>query len=303
MPTTQVKLASRQQYVLGEGPVWDPIRQILMWVDVQQGLVLTGQLDEGGTVTEQDRVKFSSTVGAVAPAADGEWIVAVGDRICYRTAAGDIDDGPTVLAPMSNRRLNDGKPDPSGQFVVGSLSLAGQSETEELVIVRGAGHIETIDNDLTLSNGIAWSPDGRTIYSVDTLRSTIYQRDWDPDRGHVGSRRSTFVTLDAGLPDGICVDIEGSVWVAVWELGEVRKYTQAGELDTVVSIPALHVSSVAFAGRDLRTLVVTTATDGLTEQQLADYPLSGHLFTLDVSVRGLAQPLWSGRPNAPDLQH
>lgn len=298
MSTPSVTLASRESYVLAEGPVWDRLRHVLMWVDIQRGLVLTGRLHEDGTVTEEERVRFPGTVGAVAPSADSpeEWIVAGADRVLYRDADGRVTDGPVLLSPDSTRRLNDGKPDPAGRFLVGSLSLEGESHTETLVVVRETGSVDTVDDDLTLSNGLAWSPAGDTLYSVDTIRRTISRRGWDPAGSVPTSPRETFVTLTDGYPDGICMDTEGALWVAVWGLGEVRRYTSDGHLDTVVAVPAPHVSSVAFGGTDLRTLIVTTATDGLSDQQRAEHPFSGHLFTLRTTVPGVVQPFWRGRP-------
>lgn len=193
----------------------------------------------------------------------------------------------------SGRRLNDGKPDPAGRCVVGSLSLRGISSTEVLVQVGPDGSITPIDDDLTLSNGLAWTANGASMYSVDTGLRRVFVRPYDAATGTTGSR-SVFAEIVDGYPDGICLDAEGHLWVAVWVAGEVRRYAPDGSLVLTYRIPAPNTSAVAFAGEDLSTFVVTTATYQLNAYQRAQYPLSGRLFTADIGVRGTPQSLWGG---------
>jgi sugar lactone lactonase YvrE len=198
-----------------------------------------------------------------------------------------------ILPPDSGRRLNDGKPDPAGRFLIGTLSLMGDtSTTQELILVRDDA-LEPVDTDLTLSNGLAWSADGGTLYSVDTIRRVIWRRPWNPSDGSRGERE-THLTLDAGYPDGICLDAEDHLWVAMWGLGEVRRYAPDGALVATIAVPAPHTSSVTFAGPDLDVLVITTAKRDLVGDELAHYPGAGALFTTRPGVRGLAQASWAG---------
>lgn len=292
MIADRLTVATEESFVLAEGPFWDGPRERLLWVDIQQGLVLSGVLESDGTIREVDRVAFPGTVGAVAPSAAGDWVIAGGDRLLIRSVDGAVRPGPIIIDRARGRRLNDGKPDPAGRFVAGTLRTDGPSTAEELVLVND-GVVTRIDTDLTLSNGLAWSADGTVLYSVDTKARRVYRRAWRPGIGPA-SPRSTFVELDEGSPDGICLDAEGYLWVAVWGRGQVRRYAPDGGLDDVLDVPAAHVSSVAFAGVSLDTLVVTTATDGLDEEQLRKFPLSGRLFTARPRVRGLPQALWSG---------
>ena len=154
------------------------------------------------------------------------------------------------------------------------------------------GTVTELDADLTMSNGLAWTADGSRFYSVDTMRGTIFVRPWGPD-GPAGPR-ATFIELDSGHPDGMTIDAEGCLWVAVWGAGQVRRYDPDGRHIATIDIPAPQVSSVAFAGRDLRTLVITTSVQDLSPADLARHPDSGRLFTVELDIAGQPQPLWSG---------
>jgi sugar lactone lactonase YvrE len=294
MPTvTTARMANTETCELGEGPVWDAARNRLLWVDIRRGLVLVGELREEAAVEIVDRVAFAGTVGAVAVAESGDWLVAGGEELLIRSADGAVTRGPRLLPAGSGRRLNDGRPDPAGRFVVGSLCLDGESRTEVLVRLDEDGGIRTLDDDLTLSNGLAWSADGTRMYSVDTMRRTVFARSYDPATGRVGDR-AEFLHLEDGFPDGMCLDAEEHLWIAMWGLGQVRRYSPGGELIAIIDVPAPHTSSIAFAGPDLDLLVITTATQDLTATQLAEFPESGRLFITRPGVRGLRQAPWNG---------
>jgi len=297
--TTTVTVANHETHELAEGPFWDPVRQQLLWVDIRRGLVFVGGLEPGGTIEVRERVSFRGTVGAVAVSAGGQWIVAAAEEVLLRDTGGALRPGPRVLPPDCGRRLNDGKPDPAGRYLVGSLSLADESSTQELLAVLDHdGTVRVLDDDLTLSNGLGWSADGSRMYSIDTLRQTVYVRDYDPLTGSAGPRES-FLTVERGYPDGMCLDTAEHLWIAMWGLGQVHRYSPAGELVAVIDVPAPHVSSVAFAGPGLDTLVITTATQDLTDDQLARFPDSGRLFTAAPGVSGVPQVLWSGFLGSP----
>ncbi|MEO8529369.1 MAG: SMP-30/gluconolactonase/LRE family protein, partial [Pseudolysinimonas sp.] len=287
-------VATEESFDLSEGPLWDPIRERLLWVDIRTGTVLSGTLNADGTITTLDRVSFPGTVGAVAVSEAGDWIVAGAEEILVRQPTGEIVLGPRIVPPASGRRLNDGKPDPLGRFLVGTCRPDdGPTVVETLSVVQPDGRVEVLDDDLTLSNGLGWSPDFSTMYSIDTVAQVVNSRPFDPVTGAFGPRR-VFLKIDEGYPDGMCVDVEGHLWIAIWSLGQVRRYSPVAELVRVIDVPAPNTSCVAFAGPDLATMVITTATKDLGPEARAQYPLSGHLFTLDPGVRGLPANLWSG---------
>lgn len=292
--------ATAETFGLAEGPVWDAAGRRLLWVDIEGGAVLAGSLD-GERIAVTERHRFDGMVGAVAPADDGALLVAAQEHLVVLRPDGTRTDGPRLVPGGERRRLNDGGTDPAGRFLVGTLSLDGPSEREVLVRLETDGRVTQLDGDLTLSNGLAWSADGRRLYSVDTLRQTVFVRDYDAATGAVGERRVHLRLAEGspdglpdGLPDGIALDAEEHLWIAVWGAGEVRRFAPDGALVDRLAVPAPHTSSVAFAGDDLRTLVITTATSELSAEQLGAFPDSGRLFTARVDVPGLPVPRWVG---------
>ena len=138
-----------------------------------------------------------------------------------------------------------------------------------------------IDDDLTLSNGLAWSPDGSVLYSVDTTPGIVYARPYNAVSGAWGERAVALRIANGGSPDGLCIDAAGNLWIAIWGAGQVRCYTPGGELVAAVEVPAPHVTSVAFVGPELDTLLITSARED-------DSPSAGHLFT--TRIPGVTRP-------------
>jgi sugar lactone lactonase YvrE len=216
------------------------------------------------------------------------------------SAAGDLlvagaqtllDEGTRIVAAHS--RLNDGACDPAGRFLVGTLALGDPQNQELLVRQERDGSLTVLDDDLNLSNGLAWSPDGSLFYSIDSIPGIVWVRSYDAASGAAGPRRE-WLRITDGLPDGLCVDADGHLWIAIWGAGEVRRYTPDARPAGVVAVPAPHTTSVAFAGPGLDRLVITTATAHLDAAQLAAYPMSGRLFLADVGVAGLPVTPWAG---------
>jgi sugar lactone lactonase YvrE len=290
-----VLVASERAYGLGEGPVWDAERGRILWVDIDAGEVHTGTLRDGVIDDATPLVRLDETVGAVACAPDGRLLVA-GARDLHAVDP-DGRRGQRLVAlidPATNSRLNDGACDPAGRFLVGSMALDDRQEQECLYRLRDDGQVAVIDDDLTLSNGLGWSPDGSVLYSVDTTPGIVWSRPYEPASGACGARACALNVAD-GSPDGLCVDVAGNLWIAIWGAGEVRCHAPTGELRATVAVPAPNTSSVAFVGPALDTLLITTAREDLTAAQLAEFPLSGHLFTARLSgVAGLPTTAWAG---------
>ena len=281
--------ATEEAFILGEGPVWDVERQRLLWVDITAGLVLVGRL-AGTRIEIVERMSFPTMVGAVAPARDGRLLVAGQEHLVFVGLDGSRTDGPRLLPAGAGRRLNDGKTDPQGRFVLGSLLIDAPGD-EQLIRIETTGDISVIDDGLTLSNGLAWSPDGSRFYSIDTYERRIWQREYYADSRAPGER-IPFVDFVEALPDGMCTDAEGHVWVAAYRGGQVRRFAPDGTPSGIVTVPTPHVTSVAFAGLGLDTLVITTARQKLTPEQLDEFPRSGCVFTADVGVTGVPVAYW-----------
>ncbi|WP_435286399.1 SMP-30/gluconolactonase/LRE family protein [Streptomyces bacillaris] len=296
MTAPRLTAATTETFQLAEGPVWDAVRQRLLWVDILAGYVLEGSVDDTtGRIKVTRRHAFDSMVGAVTVADDGTLLVAAQEHLIVLDIDDTRRDGPRIVPPGVRRRLNDGSTDPTGRFLVGTLSLDGPSQQETLVRLEPDGMLTALDTELSLSNGLAWSSDGRMLYSVDTLRHTVSVRDYTRD----DTERRVHLRIEDGYPDGIALDVEEHLWVAVWGAGEIRRYSPAGALTSRLTVPAPHTSSLAFAGPDLRTLVITTASVDLTGAQRNQYPDSGRLFTTRVNVPGAPVPSWSALPIAP----
>lgn len=286
-------VASSEAYELAEGPVWDAERERLLWVDIPRGRVLCGEL-RAGCVEVSEEHCFVGTVSAVVPTADQGLLITLHRGFATMAADGAMRTGPRVLSETDDSRFNDGACDPLGRFLVGSMSLNGRQHTELLYRLDGDGAVEVVDDGLTLSNGLAWSPDGRTLYHVDSVPGIVWSRVYDAVSGAVGPRR-LHLRIDDGAPDGLCVDTEANLWVAVWGAGEVRCFDPAGRQLATVEVAAPHTSSVAFVGPARDLLLITTARTDLTEAQLAVHPLSGRLFLADVVARGVPTSAWAGR--------
>jgi sugar lactone lactonase YvrE len=278
-------VASTQTFRLGEGPLWDAPRERLLWVDVDTGTVHQGRLD-GDRVLVTGSQRRDRTVGAVVCSATGDLLVAGAQTL--------LGAAETRIVPAgARRRLNDGACDPAGAFLVGSLALGDPRGDEVLVRLERDGSLTVLDDDLNLSNGLCWSPDGSLLYSVDSIPGVVWVRSYDAATGVVGPRREWLRVTD-GLPDGLCADAEGHLWLAIWGAGEVRRYTPDARPAGVVTVPAPHTTSVAFVGPGLDRLLITTATAHLGEDRLAAYPMSGRLFLADVGVAGLPVTPWAG---------
>lgn len=288
--------ATDDAYGLAEGPAWDdsavPDRRLL-WVDIDTGTVLRGGLTDEVVSVRQSLV-VDRSVGFVVPASDGGLLVG-GTKSLFVLDGDSGEVSRTIELPVpAGSRLNDGKCDPGGRIVAGTLSLEGRSGAERLLRVEHDGRITVLDEDLTLSNGLGWSTDGTTMYSIDSIPGVVWSRPYDPVSGKVG-RRTALIDL-SGMgphrgPDGMCVDAEGMLWVAIWGAGEIRRYAPTGDQVGVVTVDAPHTSSVAFAGEDLATMVITTSRSQLSAARAAKYPSSGRLF--------LAWPGVSGSPTVP----
>lgn len=259
----------------GEGPIWD---ELLHWVDMLAGDVLT--LTESGEIT---RRHVGSVVAALRPRESGGFVYAVERGFA-------LDRGPaTPLEPLPEVwtnpkiRMNEGGCDPDGRFYCGSMAYDQAPGAAALYRLDPDGTVSTVLTGVTVSNGLEWSPDGTRAYYVDTATGRIDMFDYDNDRGLAGRR--SFVSVHGGSPDGLTVDEEGGVWVAIWGGSAVHRYTPDGELSAVIDLPVTQVTACTFGGEDLSELFITTSREGLAA---GEEPAAGSIFGLQPGVRGRA---------------
>lgn len=262
---------------LGEGPTWDASRQRLLWLDVD-GLVLH-QLDGAGVHTE---TATERRVSAIVPDVDGSLVAVAGLSVTRIDELGQLGTTIATLPPDGDGLANDARCDPMGRLWVGTVDRSGEQQGG-LFCVAADGSVNKVRGDIALSNGIDWSPDGRVCHYVDSLTHRVDTIHLDTEGLPI--RSETLVHVDA-IPDGLSVDAQGAVWVALWDGAAIHRYTPQGRLDRVVEVPGGFVTSCAFGGPELTTLFITTARGGLSEAQLRTQPHAGALFALDVGVAG-----------------
>jgi len=277
-------------YYLGESCRWDDVRGELYWVDLDDGRFFRAVAD-GPLVRIAKEYQVAGTLTALAPLRDRSrgWIVATDQSISILAEDGTVRELDRPEGHNAPRvRMNDGAADPWGRFWIGSMAYDVEPEMGTLYRYGEAIGTETILSGLTISNGLGWSLDRRTMYVIDSGPATVYAFDVDGD-GDVSAQR-TFVQFDQdrdGAPDGMCVDEEGALWIAVWGGGEVRRYSPNGELIARVAVATSQPACCAIGGTNGTTLYITTAREDMSSETLEHEPEAGRLFCVDVGVRGV----------------
>ena len=280
---------SRVPGELTEGPRWDASRQELLWVDILRSQFHRATLTPDGRPGELRTFTLERHVGAVAPAAGGGYVAAAGQGFTYIAPDGSTRMLAQPEAENSHLRMNDGACDAAGRFWAGTMAYDETPEAGCLFRLELDGSCTTVLTGLTISNGIGWSPDGSTMYLNDSGAGCLEAFDYDGVTGNIGNRRTLVRVEPPTAPDGLTVDADGRIWVAVWGGGCVRRYSPGGELLSESAVPVDRPTSCAFGGPDLTTLFVTTAREGLAAEHLERQPHAGHVLAVHgLDVRGVA---------------
>jgi sugar lactone lactonase YvrE len=272
------------QCQLAESPVWVPALSALLFVDIT-GRRLHRFTPGSGAI---DSVAIEEDIGCVAPAKGGGYVGGLRSGIwLLNEAGGKVRCLAANPENPATSRFNDGRVDPRGRLIAGTVDepKAGGNANLYRYDRRGLARLST---GLMTSNGVAFSPDGRTLYHSDTPRFVIYRYDYDPETGAAENRR-VFVQIeptatDRGRPDGAAIDAEGCYWSAMYEGARLHRYDPDGKLMASYPVPGRNVTMPAFGGADMRTLFVTTAREKSGE--------GGHVYSMPVDVAGLASPLF-----------
>ncbi|HEX5101477.1 MAG TPA: SMP-30/gluconolactonase/LRE family protein [Polyangiaceae bacterium] len=279
---TKVEVLYEGHAVLGEGVNWDASQGVLLWVDIEAGHVF--RLKPGG---EPERLALGQKVGAVVPRRSGGLVLAVEEGFALMDGWGEplrIVASPERDKPRN--RMNDGKCDSAGRFFAGSISP--DAKGAGFYRLDPDGSVRTVLDEVTISNGLGFSPDNRTLYYIDTPTQRVDAFDYEAETGALTRRRTVVeVPREHGSPDGMTVDETGCLWIAHWAGHAVRRYTPRGTLDRTIELPTSFVTCCAFGGSDLSELYITTASAGFDEAIRREQPHAGDLFVVSPGVRGL----------------
>lgn len=277
---------------LGEGAIWHPEKKALLWVDITGGKVYMYKPGEGML----HDISLESMVGTVVPATGDYFAVAAQETGIFGLKKDGtkqkITDFPADALP--NVRFNDGKCDPAGRFWVGTMEKTAKANAAKLYMLRDDSlHVK--ENNITISNGIVWDTNKNIMYYIDTPTQQVVAYDYEPRTGGISNKQVVVeVPKEKGSPDGMSIDAEGKLWIAHWGGNGVYRWDpETGNLMEKIEVPAPNVTSCAFGGPDLTTLYITTAREGLSDEQLEAYPLSGSLFVIETDVKGTQANLFN----------
>ena len=285
-----VSLAIPGQDFLAEGPHWDAEEGLLYWVDIlAPALVRTDS-----KVQSRSTRALEEITGVAIPKSSGGFVLGAETGIHALDADGTLRKLADPEADRPGNRFNDGKCDANGRLWLGSLAISTEPGQGSLWRYDGSEATRMLDG-ITVANGLGWSPDNKTFYFTDTGARTIWAFDFDLEAGEISNRR-VFAEFASGVgaPDGLAVDANGGVWVALWDGWCVQRFLPDGSADMKITVPVPRPTSCAFGGPDLSTLYITTARIRLSAQQLEDAPLSGGLLAAKPGVQGLRSHPFAG---------
>ena len=278
--------------ILGEGPLWVARENAVYWVDI-----VSKKVYRYGVADDTRRAwMYEAGVTSLAERRQGGLVGTVRDGFAFI----DLEAGifkPIVMpeADMPENRFNDGKVDENGRYWAGTMDDGEKLETGSLYRLDGDLTLHKMDENYTITNGPAFSVDGKTLYHTDTAKRTIFAFDFSED-GAISNKRvfAELVAKEEGYPDGMTVDSEDCIWLAHFAGSRVTRYSPEGKVIQVITMPVPNITSCTFAGPDLDTMYITTARHLLKEEDVRKYPLSGSLFSCKPGVMGLLTPLFAG---------
>lgn len=286
MFNSEAELVLPAKASLGEGPCWDSEQGVLYWVSI-----LDKKVNIYDPRSHQNReIQLDQMVGTVVPRESGGVVVALQNGFCF------LDLNTEKLTPivdpeqeLPENRFNDGKCDPFGRFWAGTMSLSEEAEKGSLYCLDHDLHVEKKREHLTISNGLAWSPDQSYMYLIDTPTKKVTRFQYDLQTGHIQNATEVISFPEGvGAPDGMTIDEEGMLWIAHWGGAQVSRWNpETGEQLYSIPIPSLNVTSCTFGGENMDELYVTTARKNTSAENLERFPEAGGLFKVRPGVKGM----------------
>lgn len=284
----QIDVVLPHRCLLGEGPVWDPKRKVICWVDILQG-----EIHEYSPQSKEHHIiAVGQMVGAAVLCSDGNFLAALKNGFGFvNRATSEVTMIANPESHIPGNRFNDGKCGPDGRFWAGTMSHTDEPEEGSLYVFDRDQSVTKKISNVSISNGMAWSLDHKTFYYIDTPTYTVVAYNYDKSSGEISKKRVIInIPKEDGSPDGMTIDSEGMLWIAHWDGWQItRRNPNTGNKLLSIPFPAARITSCAFGGDDLQDLYVTSARTGLTHDELASQPLAGSLFVIkNIGYKGLA---------------
>jgi xylono-1,5-lactonase len=276
---------------LGEGPIWLPQEQILYWVDIKKSLLHQLQPESN----KKETWSLPGAISSVVPCADGGLIGTFQNGVFKLNL--DNNEHLLIVDPEPDRstnRANDGCCDPHGNFWFGTMDNEEENSTGAFYCLDTQGHCQRVLDEIIITNGPTFSADGEAVFFTHTLERKIYKAQLSAD-GTIGELQ-LFITIDPdhGYPDGMCTDLDNHLWVAHFAGARITRFTPQGEIERVIPLPVPNITKCVFGGKDMNTLFITTASKGMSDSELEQYPLAGGLFCLETPFTGFNFPAYGG---------
>jgi len=280
--TSDLRVLRDVRAILVESLWWDPSGDV-MWNDITAGTLHRSPWGGAADGSDDTVLELPPPLASFQPAADGGFVAGLGDRIVRVDARGRITrELARVEHAHDGMRLNEGKCDPAGRFVIGSMDVTEGEPDGAIWSVDASGALRTLLGGVGTANGFEWTDGGRTMILTDTSAQTVYRAPYS-EAGELGEPERW---IHGEMSDGLTLDADGYAWNGIYGAGKVIRWAPDGTKDLEIEVPAPNVTSVAFAGPDLRTLVIGTARENMTEEDLEEHPLSGGILAIDTAVSG-----------------
>ncbi len=268
----------------GEGPVWDVITHRLYWVDMFAGDFYSGDPASG----KFEKRNIGQPIGVVALRQKGGFVFAAHEGFGITDISPDscitLFNNPQPYFPET--RFNDGKVDPLGNLIAGTMTFNGMKPIGNLFQLRPDRTVQCIERDLLLSNGMDWSPAGTVFYLADTNGHVVYSYDYNPADASISNRKNFIEFSEHEFPDGLCVDETGNLWIAMWGGGMILQFDSNGKRCSRIELPITHPTSCCFGGEGRTTLFITSSRRILTATEKAAQPLAGKILTIQTGNKG-----------------
>lgn len=289
-----LKESIKQDCVVAESPIWSQRGQCFYWVDVGKQTVHKWQANKDLSGTAHQIVHLPFVFSAIFEGADNKlYLVAEHQVLHFDFTSANTESIIHCEQLDQEHRFNDAKVDAKGRLWLGSMNKTLQAPSGHLYSFEKNQTIQQKDKDFIVSNGLSWSPNNKVMYVVETVSRTIYQYNFNLKSGEVSNKMPLIIFDETqGKPDGITIDKNGNIWVAMWDGWAVLRVNPKGDIIDTIQLPVARPTSVTFGGELLNTLLITTASYGLTPEALEQYPYSGSILSYQTHTQGLTANLF-----------